>query len=264
MSKKLGVCLGAGGARGVAHIGFLQALEEAEIKPYCISGCSMGSVVGAAYCCGVPLKKIHDVVMHLRLVDIVQSDLRFLSVPGIFKTDKVKKLLRKFIGTKTFEDTEIPFRCNAADLYTGESYVFSKGDIVDAVTASSSMPTIFRPTITEDGKKLVDGGIVDRVPAGLCVDMGAEAVVCVDVLATLRTVDDVSDNTVGILLRALDVMDCAKTDLLKENRKGIIDLWLEPDLGNMSQYSLKEIEFAYERGYECGKANTEKIKALIE
>jgi len=264
MNKKLGLCLGAGGARGVAHIGFLQALEEEDIKPDCIAGCSMGSVVGGAYCCGVPLKKIHDVVFHLRMVDIVQPDFRLFSSSGLFKTDKIKKLLRKFIGTKTFEETDIPFRCNATDLITGENHVFSEGDVVDAVTASSSMPTIFRPTVMADGSKLVDGGIMDRVPASLCKDMGADVIVCVDVLASLKGVDDIPDSTAGVLLRMVDVMDCGKTRLLREQRKDIIDLWVEPELGNMSQYALKDLQFAYDKGYECARENIGKIKELLK
>lgn len=259
MRKKLGLCLGAGGARGVAHVGFLQALEEAGVTPDYITGCSMGSVVGGVYACGVSVEHIRERFFSLKLPELLSPEFRFLRSAGFFKTDKMKKIIADEIGSTTFRETKIPFACVAVDLLSGKEHVFREGLVVDAIVASSSIPTLFCPMLTKRGEFLVDGGIVDRVPADLLKKMGADVVVAVDVLGETKELSALPDSTMGILLRMIDVMDGCRTKLLREKRKRNIDLWLEPELEGMSQYTLKDVSFAYERGYECGRANVEKI-----
>ena len=115
--KKLGIALGAGGARGLAHVGFLTALEEEGIKPDFITGCSMGSVVGGAYASGVSLNTMHHIVSHLRIVDLITPA---KSKGGLFGTKKMRELLERFIGNKRIENLKIPFRCIAVDMLSQE------------------------------------------------------------------------------------------------------------------------------------------------
>ncbi|MFQ7079120.1 MAG: patatin-like phospholipase family protein [Christensenellaceae bacterium] len=125
--KKLGFALGSGGSRGVAHIGFLQAMDEAGIKPDFLTGCSMGSVVGAAYASGMPPFDMQEIVCRLKPIDLLDVTIK---PGGLFDTRKVRKVLTKALGDISFSELKIPFRCVAVDMYS-QSVAFSEA--VDAV-----------------------------------------------------------------------------------------------------------------------------------
>lgn len=263
MRKKLGLALGSGGARGVAHIGFLQALEEADIRADCVTGCSMGAIVGGCYCAGVPVSVMKERAFKLRLSQIATLNVAPICANGLFRLNKARNILTELIGNKEFGDLPIPFRCVATDLHAGETVTLDSGNVVDAVIASSSMPGAFTPF--SDGERcLVDGGILERVPTEQLKKMGAEVVVAVDVLGNLME-KEVAGNVIDTLLRCIDIMDTRATLRKKRSRMRSVDLWLEPELGTMSQYRVKQknLVFAYEKGYELGKANAEKIKLLL-
>ncbi len=259
MKKKLGFALGSGGSRGVAHIGFLRAMEEKGIRPDYIVGCSMGSVVGAAYASGFPLDKMEEAVKKLRLLDLIAPTGKR---GGLFDTKKVRKLLEKYIGDITFSDLKIPFRAVAVDMITQRAIEFSEGSLLDAVIASSSIPSIFRP-LEKDGMRLIDGGILERVPFLQVKDMGADVVVAVDVLGQ-RSTKEKCPTTLGVLLEALDIADNARTRIRRQTYQDQIDFWIEPELGDMSQYVLKNLGFAAEKGYEIGQKYAKEIKAKLK
>ena len=98
MKKKLGLALGAGGARGVAHVGFLQALDDAGIRADFVTGCSMGSIVGACYCAGVSMAEVRPVVTGLKLSRIASLNANMLRACGLFRLNKARKLLEEYIG----------------------------------------------------------------------------------------------------------------------------------------------------------------------
>ncbi len=257
--KKLGLALGSGGSRGIAHIGFLQALEEAGIVPSCISGCSMGSVVGSAYAAGLSPSDMRRAVCSLRFFDLVDITNR----PGGFlDTRKMKKLLERYIGNRDFSELRIPFSCVAVDMIRQEVVEFSSGKVVDAVASSSAIPSVFKP-IEMDGMRLVDGGILRRVPVEEVCRMQPDVVVAVDVLGK-RSTKDVCPNVFGVMAEVIDVMDNFRTESYKKKMRKKYDLWLEPDLGDMSQYTFKNLDFAYQQGYEMGKKNIKKIRKLLE
>ncbi|MBR2646925.1 MAG: patatin-like phospholipase family protein [Clostridia bacterium] len=257
--KKLGFALGAGGARGVAHVGFLQAMEEAGIVPDYITGCSMGSVVGAAYAAGVSVETMRKATCSLRWFDLIAPTKKR---GGLFDTWKMRRMLSHYLGDVTFDELKIPYHCIAVDMITQSVVEFSEGSVLDAVVASSSIPSLFRPT-EKDGKRLIDGGILERVPFEQVKKMGADVVVAVDVLGW-RECKEEMPGTIGVLLEMLDIMDNHRTRRRHKENEDIIDFWLEPELGDMSQYSFKKFDFAYEKGYELGKANAEKIKAALQ
>lgn len=260
MRKTLGLALGSGGSRGIAHIGFLQALEEENIRADYVTGCSMGAIVGACYCAGVPMERLRERAISLRLSQITSLNLSPMRAGGVFRLNKARELLTEYIGEKTFDELEIPFRCVAVDIVAGQVVQLKEGKVVDCALASSSIPGVFMPTEI-DGKMYVDGGILERVPVEPLKQMNAETIVAVDVLGDLR-VKEVSLNPVSLLLRCIDIMDTNGTQRRKEHSVGA-DLWLEPELGAMDQYKIKDLEFAYEKGYEIGKANCRKIRSLI-
>ena len=264
MKKKLGLALGAGGARGVAHVGFLQALTEAGIAADYVTGCSMGSIVGACYCAGISMETIRSVLTTLRLSRIASLNPNMLRACGLFRLNKARKLLEDYIGAETtFADLSIPFRCIATDLMSGRTVCFSEGNVIDAVIASSSVPGAFSP-VQKDGMVLVDGGVIERVPVREVKEMGAEVIVAVDVLGDLvEAVSEPPSNLIETFLRYIDVIDTRVTMSKRVSRSEEIDLWLEPDLGEMDQYEVKDLPFAYQKGYELGVANAGKIAALI-
>ncbi len=259
MKKKLGLALGSGGSRGVAHVGFLKGLEEHGLQPDYICGCSMGSVVGAAYAAGLIPDRIWEIVEKLRLLDIISPSRQR---GGLFGTKKMRALLQKHIGDITFEELKIPFRCIAVDMLTQQIVEFSRGSLLDGVVASSSIPAVFHPTVKE-GMRLVDGGILERVPVPQVKEMGADVVVAVDVLGQRQCKED-CPRTLGMLLEMIDLMDNYRTKRRREENKDIIDFWIEPDLGDMSQYSLKKVRLAYEKGYEIATEYAPKIKKALK
>ncbi len=262
--KKLGLALGSGGSRGVAHIGFLQALEEAGIRADYVTGCSMGSIVGACYCAGATPAAMKEAVICLKLGDLAALNVMPLRSNGLMKMTKARKRIVDFIGEKDFSELKIPFKCVATDLIQGKVVVLDEGSVVDAALASSSIPGAFTPASIGEHTMLVDGGILERVPAHLLRPMGAEVVVAVDVLGNLMVEKEVKGNLVDTLLRCIDIMDTRNTQRKHAARKHSVDLWLEPELGGMDQYRVKDLDFAYDKGYELGVAHRDEIMALLQ
>ena len=259
--KKLGFALGAGGSRGGAHIGFIKAMEEADIKADFVAGTSMGSVVGACYAAGYTADFMKSEIDKLKMSDIFDLSFNPLFDGAILKSNKMRnKIATYFEKTPTFEQLKIPFSCVAVDLNCGELKIFSgKEEVAEGVAASSTIPGIFKP-YKKDDMLLVDGGIKCRVPVNLVRDMGADVVVAVDVLGKVRP-ERKRYNLVSLLLRTFDVMDAeiARHKLSDEQP----DIELHPDLGDMVQYKFKGMQMAYEQGYEIGKQNVDAIKKLL-
>lgn len=260
--KKLGLALGSGGARGVAHIGLLQALLDNGIKPQCISGCSMGSVVGSCYAVGMSPKQMMDEVMALKMMDLMDPGINALYKGTLFKSKKLAATLGRYLGHINFDALSIPFSCIAADIITGDKIVYDKGEVLPAVQASSSIPLVFSP-IQDNGRLICDGGIVCRVPVEEVRALGADVVLAMDVLAPLSR-DVKIDNMLKYLLRVIDVYDNANTEKYKKEHPA--DLYIWPDLGNISMYKIDRpnFEICYRKGYECAMNAMPKIKKMIE
>jgi NTE family protein len=163
--KKVGIALGGGGAKGFAHIAYLQALDEMGVTPSVISGTSMGSIIGAFYVSGYKPGDILDVLNSLtssRISSVgILSKLQLLPPP--FAAAWVKKLIKNYLSEKTFEETRIPFKTVAVDFHTLEEKIFTEGLLIDGVMASIALPGFF-PPYAHDGKFYIDGGAVNIVP----------------------------------------------------------------------------------------------------
>ena len=262
MSKKLGLALGSGGSRGVTHIGVLKALEEEGIRPDFISGCSMGSVVGACYASGMTVEKMMHIVMKLKTLDLMDFAVLPEPRPGFFKGDKMLNMLIKNLGDITFDQLKIPFCCVAADCYSGKNIVLREGKVAPCVRASSSIPVLFKP-VEMDGKLLVDGGVLCRVPTEEVKAMGADVVIAVDALVnSYEPVTEVK-GIFGMVLRLFDIVSSQDLDFKNTLTKSTYDLWLAPEMKGIHQHSTKDIDRAYAEGYEITKANMDKIKELL-
>ena len=189
---KIGIALGSGSARGWAHIGILQALEEMGIKPEIVAGSSIGSIVGAAYASG-NLDKLEDWVLKLDSSGVVS----FLDISwtggGLIEGEKLFEFFEKDYQAHNIEDLPIPYAAVSTDLATGREVWFQKGDLGDAVRASIALPGLFTPAF-KDGRWYIDGGIVNPVPVSLCKAMGADVVIAVNL----------NGDIVGKHLRKLD------------------------------------------------------------
>lgn len=260
MSKKVCFVLGSGGSRGIAHIGFLQAMEENGIKPDCITGCSMGALVGACYASGLSPLELKGVAESLKFSDIADFELLPLSRKCILRSNKMRNKITSFIKVKTFEELEIPFACVATDVISGKAVTFKEGNLAEAVIASSSIPLIFK-AVEKDGMELVDGGVLERVPVRLAKEFGAEVTVAVDVLAS-KNEKSVTKNAFDLVARVVDINDANLTKRYLRTHKP--SLYIVPELGNMSQYKVENLKFAYEQGYKAGIENVKKIKELIK
>lgn len=263
MHKTLGIALGAGGARGVAHIGFLQALDEAGIRPDYLTGCSMGAVVGALYCGGVPPLKMKERVLSLKLTDLAAVNLSPFRQNGLMRMKKARKIMLDVMGgEKDFSELNIPFACIATDLLEGKTVTLSEGSVIDAALASSSIPGAFTPAEFGPYTMLVDGCITERVPTREVFEMGADVIIAVDVLGNLILDRKPTGQLINTVLRVIDVMDTRATRR-KRLMRDHVSLWLEPDLGDMDQYKMKDMDFAYDKGYALGKKKAVKIKQLL-
>ncbi|NBB90007.1 MAG: patatin family protein, partial [Spirochaetes bacterium] len=174
--KKVGLALGGGAARGIAHVGAIKVLEEHGIHIDYVAGTSAGSLIGALYCSGYTWEEIRDIVADVNWGNLVQPSL--FSSKGLVNPSKLEKLLDKLISNKTFEELEIPLRVVSVDLLTGELYIFREGPVARAVRASSSIPGMFSP-LEWNGMVLVDGGVKNNMPADIVRDMGADIVIAV-------------------------------------------------------------------------------------
>jgi NTE family protein len=172
---KVGIALGGGFARGLAHIGVFKVLEEEKIPIDFIAGTSVGSVIGAAYASGIAVKELEEVAALVRFRDFSRWTFsRF----GLFSNDKMAVFLRNVLRCRTFEELRIPLAVAATDIITGEPAVFTSGDLIDPVRASCAYPGMFQP-VRVGGRLLVDGLLAHSVPAMPLRDMGAERVISV-------------------------------------------------------------------------------------
>ncbi|MCD8372095.1 MAG: patatin-like phospholipase family protein [Clostridia bacterium] len=263
MSKKLGLALGGGGARGVAHIGVIKALEEEGITPYCISGTSMGAVVGGCYACGIDIDTIRDVVLKLKLSDLVDVDVAPYTRLSILRSKKLQKLFLQYIGGMQFSDLKIPFNCTAVDLYSGKLIIMEEGSVATAVQASASIPAVFRPVQYGD-MLLVDGGVLCRVPVRQAKALGADVVIGIDAIKNADEPVTKVPNLIAKITRVFDIVDSVNTAKERSSPDYPCDLMLAPEMKDMSQYAVKNLDKAYAEGYDITKAHMDEIKKLLE
>lgn len=184
--KKLGIALGGGAAKGLAHIGVLKVLDDIGLKPDVITGTSMGSLIGAMYAAGRKPDEIEDIAKSIDKKEALKLFSITLNGAGFIDGRKITQLLSTIIKTKNIEDMPIPFGCTACNIINGKEILFTKGNVIESVRSSISIPGIFSP-VEKDGHALVDGGLVNPVPVDLAREMGADIVIAVNVLNVPKT-----------------------------------------------------------------------------
>jgi len=171
----IGVALGGGFARGIAHIGVLKVLEEEQIPIRAVTGTSVGALIGACYCSGLSCEELENVSRSVRFTTFARWT---LSRYGFASNDRMVTFLDRTLKVKTFEELRIPLGVTATDFNTGEAVVFHSGSIVDPVRASCAYPGMFLP-VEIRGRYLVDGMLSHPVPTRPLVEMGADRILAV-------------------------------------------------------------------------------------
>jgi NTE family protein len=178
--KKIGLALGSGAARGLAHIGVLKSLQSMGIRIDMISGTSMGALVGAIFAKGEEIDLMKDLAN-----DLGAKRLSFLTEPTLSRTGlisglKINNMLKSIFGDMDFQELKIPFACSATDIENGREVVIDRGQVREGVRASCTIPVILAP-IKIEGRYLVDGALVNPLPADLLKKMGADIIIAVNV-----------------------------------------------------------------------------------
>jgi len=249
-NTKVGLALGGGGAKGVAHIGVLRALEEANVKVDYVSGTSVGGMVAAMYAFNVSVDTLANIARDLTLSHI--TTFKF-SKTGFFTADPLKEILIEYLGEVNIEDAPIPLVIVATDLISGEEVIFTKGPLADAVCASVSIPGVYIP-MQLNGRTLVDGGIVQSVPVQAVKAMGAGVIIASRLGGAGRYEEP--KNVLDVMRNAFDI---ALNHRTQEEVKQA-DLLITMDL---SDFSIADNTDRYEElcaiGYDAGVRELTKM-----
>lgn len=254
MRPRIGLALSAGAARGLAHIGVLQVLQEHHIPVDVVAGTSAGALVGALFAAGCDLDMLAKFAQQLNWNKLVNITVPHL---GIVSSEPLYQLLRLFTRDQTFENLPIAAAVVATDIRTGEEVIIQSGKVADGVRASFSIPGIFVP-VKLDGRLLVDGALVNRVPAGVCRQMGADVVIAVDV--GLPPVGKKVKNLAHVILRTIEILD-------RENAKYRpidADVVIRPELKNVTSTQLNRAAEIIAAGRAAAEAKLEQILAAVQ
>ncbi len=220
--KKIGLALGSGAARGLSQIGLLLWLKENGIEVSCISGTSIGSIIGAAISYGYTPEYLRDLALDIKWTDILKYLRPSIKGKSFLEWRKIDEFMREMFGERKIEELKMPYACVATDIDTGDEYVFRTGRVTEALRASACIPAIF-PAVEMNGIHLVDGALVNPVPINLAFELGAEAVIGVNVNLSMFT----ERMTFGELPASrMDRVDNRIKKLIEKNplvKKGLID-----------------------------------------
>jgi NTE family protein len=251
----IGLALGGGFARGFAHLGVLQVLEQNRIPISCIAGTSVGSVLGAAYASGAPLARIIATCRTLRFRDIARWRVSRL---GLASNHRLGDLIGRVFDSRQFEDLRIPMAVVATDLNTGEPVVLTHGNLVDAIRASCAFPGLFEPV--EIGTRcLADGGLVAPVPTRAVRDLGAQFVLAVSV-----GIQDwhrgAPSNVFQVMARAVSAAQKHQLEVWERHA----DLVLRPDVQSLAWDDFDRAEEAIEAGAAVARLALPRIHKFLD
>ena len=269
---KLGLALGGGGVRGLAHVPALEMLDELGIRPDRIAGTSMGAIIGAMYAAGVSGEKIRQCVQGLTILksdkpkdvwekkDKLSHWFKFFRFSkgrkAILSADGFLSLLFEGLEVEDFSDLEIPLDVVATDYYRDEKVVIGTGDLKLAVKASMAIPGVFEPVV-HDGRVLVDGGMADNLPYGVLQD-DCDIVIAIDVLPVRKVDETEPPNLVTAVLGMFDTLIERNTeDRLNEDPPTI---YVRPELRDIVTLDFDQVESVYEQSAPA----IEKLRKILQ
>lgn len=265
---KIGLALGGGAARGLAHIGVIKILERENIPIDLIAGTSMGALVGALYAQGRTSEELEEIATGANQRKI--TSLLDLTFPrsGLISGNKITQFIKELFGELDFSQLKIPFISVATDIMTGEEVIINKGKVFEATRASISVPVVFTP-FKKSGRYLVDGGLTDSVPVGITRQMGADLVIAVNVMPRLNKKDtpvilegediepDTSEpNIFNIIMRIINISSNHLTTVSLSQA----DVIIEPELSSIGLTQFGHAAEAIRLGAEAAEKAIPKIK----
>ena len=251
----IGLALGGGFARGIAHIGVLKVLEEAGIPVRVVTGTSVGALIGATYCSGLSIRELEKIAHSVRFTTFARWT---ISRYGFATNDRMTAFLDRVLKVKTFEEFRIPLGVTATDFNTGEGVVFHSGSVVDPVRASCAYPGMFLP-VEIRGRYLVDGMLSHPVPTRPLRDMGAERVIAVHLKGTWsgggapRHLFDVIGQSFAIAQDAMATL-----------WRGSADLVVEPDVAGFGYDDFKRADELMHAGEVAMRKALPEVRKWLE
>ena len=261
-NHKIGIALGGGAARGYAHIGVLNAIDELDISVSYISGTSIGSFIGALYASG-NLKTFEDEV---RSRNSFMKDVLFKLDPvfpklSIMNGNEIIRIFKKITNIKTFEELDIPLTTVATDIVNNKKIESRNGDLINAIKASIAIPGVLSPTYVENNL-CVDGGLIDPVPLQSIIEMGSEINIAVN-LYGLQSSEKRDDkyNIVDIVDRSAKIILNNVTHLSFKNNEP--DILIEPPIDQFYGWDFHRANELIDIGYSSAKDILSENKKLL-
>lgn len=250
---KIGLALGGGAILGAAHIGVLKAIDEFNIQINFLSGTSAGALVASLFSFGKNWEEIKTIAEDMNWFDVSELS---LSKYALLSNEKIGSIIKKNIGKVKIEEAEIPLSVIATNISNGKKVVLKKGDLAEAVQASTCIPGIFSP-VEHNDELLIDGGIVENVPLKTLKDMGAETVIGVDLNA--GNAIKKPENLLEILLNTFNFMMMNVTRLQEMDDSILI----KPELHKFNLIDEEQVPDLIESGYKEAKSVLEKFKGKL-
>lgn len=253
--KKFGLALGSGGVRGLAHIGVIRTLLKHQIPIDYLSGCSIGSFVGAHFSLYLDIEKTLALASGKKKEKLM-SFLEPSISGGFVRGMKMETMLNEWFNNANFADLKIPLKMAATDIINGDKVVFSEGNLATAARISMSIPGIFKPVAIES-RALVDGGLSNPVPVDLVKEMGAEVVMAVN-LDYFKGFSNVAPENVGLINAAGGMIEIIRHHLAQYSLRGA-NFVIEPPLREYSSWKDHFINSKDETIIKIAEEETEKI-----
>jgi len=272
--KKIGIAFGAGGARGIAHLLMIEALEELGVKPSIISGSSIGSVVGAFYAAGFSSKEMKEILDQLinpksdSVFDfLLKSDIvklftmfdpQFIK-SGFIKGDKFQKYMETHLKVSKFEELKVPLKIVATDYWKKEEVVFDKGELIQPIKASYSLPGLFTPVKIKN-KILIDGGAVNPLPFDL-IRNHCDITIAIDVTAMKAQSDKDIPPTFDSIFTTYQTM---QNSIIKERLKFLKpDIYIKPEIYDVRVFDFVKADSIFEQASPAKEELKKQLDKLL-
>lgn len=269
--KKIGVALGGGGAKGLAHVLMLEALDELKLKPSYITGTSMGAVTGVLYCSGLSAKEVRQVISEITITendtlrDVMTKKrvfkwLNFMAPQfeggGLLKAESFINFLLESIKARTFEELVIPLRVVASDFWTREQVVLEHGELAPAIQASMSLPGVFTP-VTMGENVLIDGGTVNPVPFDL-LPTECDLTIAIDVIGRRTAGTDRMPSIQEAIFNTFQIME--KSIIREKLRTTAPDIYVEVEISDIRALEFYKADQVFKQAQQA----KDQLKSELE
>ena len=273
-SRSIGIAFGAGGARGIAHLLMIEALDELGVKPSIISGSSIGAVVGAFYAAGFSAKEMREILDQLinpksdsvfdflLKSDIVKMftmfDPQFIR-SGFIKGEKFQNYMKAHLQISRFEELKIPLKIVATDYWKKEAVIFEKGDLIQPIKASYSLPGLFTPVKIKN-RILIDGGAVNPLPFDLIMDK-CDITIAIDVTAFKAQNESEIPPTFDSVFTTYQTM---QNSIIKERLKFLRpDIYIRPEIFNVRVFDFVKADLIFKQAESAKEELKRQLEILL-